>query len=174
MKTLLVDGYNVLRSSGYYSHVTERAPDHTDDAFNAGRDALIADVATFAGREYEATIVFDGAGNPGSTGEPEKVAGIQVIFSPAGVSADSVIEELARKASEKGREILVITSDAATQWTVLGGKVTRMSAAGFANEMQIVQREVQEVSEQQVKKRTLGDRLSPDVRAAMEKMLRKK
>ncbi len=172
VKTLLVDGYNVLRSSGYYSHLTKAVPDHTDDAFNAGREALIADVATYAGREYEATIVFDGGGNPTSTGEAEKIAGINVIFSPTGVSADSVIEELASKAAAKGREVLVVTSDAATQWTVLGGNVTRMSAAGFALEMQVVEQEVMEASEKQVSKRTLGDRLSPDVRAAMERIVK--
>jgi predicted RNA-binding protein with PIN domain len=172
MKTLLVDGYNVLRSTRAYSHLTREAPDHTHDAFNSARESLISDVATFAGREFDATIVFDGAGNPGSTGEATAVAGVQVIFSPAGVSADSVIEQLARAAVERSREVLVVTSDAATQWTVLRGKVTRMSAAGFTQEMSAVRREVAEAAEQQASKNTLAARLNPTAREALERLVR--
>ncbi|MDR1183890.1 MAG: NYN domain-containing protein [Coriobacteriales bacterium] len=172
MKVLLVDGYNVLRSSGAYSHLTEGMPDHTHDAFNLARQTLVTDVATFAGREYEATVVFDGGGNPQSSGEPREVAGIHVIFSAAGTSADSVIEGLAREAVERGREVLVVTSDAATQWTVLRGKVTRMSAAGFMDEMRGIHREVVEAADAQATKRTLADRLDPTTRVALERLAR--
>ena len=172
MKTLLVDGYNVLRSSSFYAHLTEATPDHTHDDFNAARHVLISDVATFAGRDYDATLVFDGGGNPGSIGEPQSVAGIKVIFSPAGTSADSVIEELAHKAVEQGREVLVVTSDAATQWTILRGKVTRMSANGFAEEMHGIHQGVVEGAEQKVNKRTLADRLDSRTREALERMIR--
>lgn len=169
---MLVDGYNVLRSGGAYAHLMEGMPDHTHDAFNLARQTLVTDVATFAGREYEATVVFDGGGNPQSTGEPRGVAGIKVIFSPAGVSADSVIEELARAAVERGGEVLVVTSDAATQWTVLRGKVTRMSAAGFVDEMRGIHREVSEAADAQVSKRTLASRLAPATREILERMAR--
>ena len=171
-KTLLVDGYNVLRSSGYYSHLTETMPDHTHDVHNAGRQALISDVATYAGRDFEATIVFDGAGNPESTGVVHSIAGIDVIFSPAGVSADSVIEELAHKAIMKGAEVLVVTSDAAMQWTILRNKVTRMSALGFTEEMHGVYREALESAEKQANKRTLGERLDDKTRQALESLAR--
>jgi predicted RNA-binding protein with PIN domain len=174
MKVLLVDGYNVLRSSELYSHLTRETPDHTHDAFNLARQTLLTDVATFAGRAYEATVVFDGGGNPLSTGEPRVVAGIRVIFSPAGVSADSVIEERAHAAVGRGREVLVVTSDAATQWTVLRGKVTRMSAAGFADEMRSVQQELAEAAAQQVNKRTLAQRLDPRIRETLERLARGK
>ena len=174
MKTLLVDGYNVLRSSDAYAHLTEAMPDHTHDAFNTARQALIADVATFAGHDYQATVVFDGAGNPGSTGEPSLEAGITVVFSPAGISADSIIEKLAHRAVEQGNEVVVVTSDATMQWTILRGKVTRMSAAGFASEMQGIQREVKEAAERQMNKRTLGDRLDSKTREALERLAREK
>ncbi|MDR2106166.1 MAG: NYN domain-containing protein [Coriobacteriales bacterium] len=172
MKLLLVDGYNVLRSSDLYSHLTREMPDHTHDAFNRARQALLGDVATFAGREYEATVVFDGGGNPLSTGEPRDVAGVCVIFSPAGTTADSVIEGLARTAVEQGREVLVVTSDAATQWTVLRKRVTRMSAAGFADEMRRIRQEVTETAEQQVGKTTLAQRLDARTRETLERLAR--
>jgi predicted RNA-binding protein with PIN domain len=100
------------------------------------------------------------------------VAGIRVLFSPAGVSADSVIEELARAAAGQGREVLVVTSDAATQWTVLGRKVTRMSAAGFADEMQGIRRDIEDAVCVRTDKRTLAGRLDEDVRTALERMAR--
>jgi predicted RNA-binding protein with PIN domain len=172
MKILLVDGYNVLRGSGAYSHLIREAPDHTYDIFNVARQALINDVAVFASGEYEATVVFDGGGNPQSTGEPSKIAGVRVIFSPANTSADSVIEELARAASEQGRGVLVVTSDAATQWTVLHRKVIRMSAAGFVDEMRGIRQELVEAAGQQTHKHTLGNRLDAVTREALERMAR--
>jgi predicted RNA-binding protein with PIN domain len=174
MKVLLVDGYNVLRSSNYYSHLTQRAPDHTDDPFNAARQALISDVATFAGRDYQATLVFDGGGNPLSTGDAESIAGIEVVFSPSGTSADSVIESLARQAVEQGREVLLVTSDAATQWTALRGQLTRMSAAGFAQEMHGIAEDLEDAIQQPGKgsKRVLADRLDSATREKLERMIR--
>lgn len=175
MKVLLVDGYNVLRSSGQYVHLVRETPDHTHDVFNSARQALVTDVATFAGREYEATVVFDGAGNPQSTGDSRELAGVRVIFSAAGVSADTVIEELACKAAGQGKEVVVVTSDAATQWTVLRGKVTRMSAVGFAQEMQGIHQELTEAHDsQQLPKTTLSGRLDSSTRAALERMARGK
>jgi predicted RNA-binding protein with PIN domain len=172
MKVLLVDGYNVLRSSGLYSHLRDVSPDYTHDAFNLARQTLISDVATFAGREYEATIVFDGGENPQSTGEPQAVAGLQVIFSPWGTSADSVIERHARTAVERGKTVVVVTSDAATQWTVLGDRVIRMSAVGFAEEMRAVRQELTEAAEQQIAKQTLAQRLDPATREQLERIAR--
>jgi predicted RNA-binding protein with PIN domain len=63
------------------------------------------------------------------------VAGITVVFSRYGLEADSVIEGLARAARERGDEAVVVTSDAQTQWTVMGGGVGRMSSAEFSGEL---------------------------------------
>ena len=85
-KLLIVDGCNVLRSGSRY----RRAPDedYTDDTFNAAREKLINDVVNYAGRDYKAVIVFDGAKNEFSNGEAEKIGGVRIVFSPAGQSAD--------------------------------------------------------------------------------------
>ena len=129
-KMLIVDGYNVLRSGYRYRAASEE--DYTDDFFNKARDTLINDVVNFAGREYKAVIVFDGAKNQYSEGRPETVGGVQIIFSPAGQSADKVIEKLAHDARERMVEALVVTSDATIQDTVFGGGIDRMSAEGFS------------------------------------------
>lgn len=128
MRTLLVDGYNVIRQTPPYSQLAETELD-------TARAALVSDVAAFADREFSATVVFDGHLNPRSDGVPHRVAGITVIFSRYGRDADSVIESLAREARERGDEAVVVTSDAQTQWVVLGGSVARMSSAEFAGEL---------------------------------------
>lgn len=130
---LIVDGYNVLRSGSRYAHIEK--PDYTDDRFNAAREALINDVIDYAGRDTRAIIVFDGAFNEYSRGEVESIGGIQIMFSPAGQSADRVIEKLAHDARERDIDTVVVSSDASIQETVFGSLVVRMSAEGFCREM---------------------------------------
>ena len=175
---MLVDGYNVIRAGSRYLHLAEQTPDHSQDAFNAAREALLSDVASFAGREYKATVVFDGAGNPSSAGERKTFGTVEYLFSPHRVSADTVIEELAHKAVQKGKEVLVVTSDATLQWTVFGHKVVRMSAAGFCEEMQAIRQSLDEISCQDsnfiARKTTLGERIDAEVAAKLEELTRKK
>jgi len=184
-RILIVDGYNVLRSSGVYAGageaervatgIAEEAAafeDYTHEHFNVAREALINDVAVFAHRRYDPTIVFDGAGNPSSTGERTKVAGVSVIFSAAGVCADATIEELVHKAVGAGRDVLVVTSDATLQWTVLGASVTRMSAPGFADEVRGIKNATVDEVRQVPHKNTLGERLDEETRLRLARMAR--
>lgn len=92
-------------------------------------------MVNYAGRDMGAIVVFDAADNELSQGSRTKIGGVQVIFSPAGQSADKVIEKLAYDAGKRGVETMVVTSDAAIQDTVFGGGVDRMSADGFSHEM---------------------------------------
>lgn len=173
MKVVLVDGYNVIRSTELYAHIA--GDDFTaGPGFNAAREALIADVAVAVQGEADATIVFDGGGNVRSDGETVHVAGIKVIFSKAGQTADSTIEILARQARERGDEVIVITSDAQTQWTVMGESVTRVSSAGFAREMDHINASWREKNPELKTKNTLGERVSPDVAAKLSDFVRKK
>lgn len=132
-KLLIVDGYNVLRSGTRYRTIA--GPDYTDDAFNRAREALINDVVNYSGRDWKAIIVFDGGGNAFSQGKDESIGGIRIMFSPAGFSADRVIERLAHDARVRMIETLVVTSDATIQNTVFGDGVDRMSADGFCREI---------------------------------------
>ena len=134
-RILIVDGFNVLRSGSRYAQIAAPTPDWDHDAFNRAREALINDVACYAGREWKATVVFDGGGNVESTGDTVKVGGVSVVFSPAGMAADSIIEKLAHEGRLAGYEVLVVSSDATIQDTVFGLGVDRMSAEGFSREM---------------------------------------
>lgn len=168
-RLLIVDGYNVLRSGSRYRHLTDL--DYTDDAFNAARETLINDVIAFAGKEYAATIVFDGGRNAYSTGEERSVGGVGIIFSPEGSSADKVIEKLAHDARERGIETMVVSSDATIQDTVFGGGVDRMSADGFSREMEMLADEVRcDESPQISEKNTVAGRVDAETLAKLKKL----
>lgn len=168
-RILIVDGFNVLRSGSRYKNLSLNMPDYDHDWFNRAREMLINDVVNYAGREYRATVVFDGGGNEESTGEGRKVGGVNVVFSPAGSSADKVIEKLAFEGRENGFEVMVVTSDATIQDTVFGLGVDRMSAEGFSLEIDryyhdAVLDEKPKVSQ----KRTVAERINPDTLAKLK------
>lgn len=167
-KLLIVDGYNVLRSGERYK-TTAFGPDYTDDAFNTARERLINDVVNFAGRDWRAIIVFDGAKNEFSTGETQTIGGVRIMFSPAGQSADKVIEKLAHDARERMVETLVVTSDATIQDTVFGGGVDRMSANGFSRAVAVNAHEFHlDESPKTAVKNTVAERLGGDTVAKLK------
>ena len=141
-KLLIVDGYNVLRSGSRYKRIT--SPDYTDDAFNTARARLI-------------------------NGEVQTVGGIQIMFSPAGQSADKVIEKLAHDARERMVEALVVTSDATIQDTVFGGGIDRMSAEGFSHEVAMYYDEARlDETPKVARKNTVADRIPADTLAKLK------
>ncbi len=173
-RLLLVDGYNVLRSGARYRDLRERGdkagpnPDYDHDRFNRAREALINDVVAYAGSDFDAVIVFDGANNEYSDGSAEKIAGVRVVFSRAGDSADKVIEKMAWEARARGVGTLVVTSDASIQNTVFGGGVDRMSADGFSRAVALHVHESRLEDEPAVSvKNTVAERLDPAVRAKL-------
>lgn len=168
-KFLIVDGYNVLRSGSRYKHNADS--DYTDDAFNSARDRLINDVVSFAGHEWRAIVVFDGAYNAFSTGKTQTVGGVHIMFSPAGQSADKVIEKLAHDARLRQVETLVVTSDATIQDTVFGGGVDRMSSDGFSREVATYYDEVRlDETPKVAHKNTIAGRISPETLAKLKQL----
>lgn len=168
-KLLIVDGYNVLRSGSRYQRIDD--PDYTDDWFNAARDALVNDVINFAGREWRAIVVFDGGGNANSAGEAQTVGGVRIVFSPAGQSADKVIEKLAHDARERQVETLVVSSDATIQDTVFGFGIDRMSAEGFSRELGTYYEEARLDDAPRVsKKNTVAERIPADTLVKLMRM----
>ncbi|MFA5843772.1 MAG: NYN domain-containing protein [Coriobacteriia bacterium] len=127
LRRLIVDGYNVIHADASYRDLAERDLD-------TARARLVEDVAAFAAGAFRATVVFDGAGRSAPDEGVHHVAGVAVVFSRGGADADTVIESLARRARERGEGAVVVTSDAQTQWAVMSGSTTRMSAAEFVRE----------------------------------------
>lgn len=166
MRILIVDGYNVVRNVASYQRLL------ADVDLDAARAALVSDVAAYAQGTYRATVVFDGTENPHSTGVPHETAGIRVIFSAHGIDADATIASLARAARDRGDEVVVVTSDANLQWTVLGMGCVRTSAAEFASELSVHTTETAEHAPSGSLKGTFADRLPVDVRDRLSRWAR--
>jgi predicted RNA-binding protein with PIN domain len=117
MRDLFVDGYNVLHALPRYRGLL------ANDAASA-RGRLVDDLASFSVGSWRTTVVFDCGAEVRTA---DGVQGVEVVYAPAGVEADTVIESLTRSARDRGDDAVVVTGDAAMAWTVLGRGVTRMS-----------------------------------------------
>lgn len=162
MERLIVDGYNLIFSDASYATL---AADDLDGA----RARLVEDVAAYCRGEARGTIVFDGGGNPASDGTPHHIAGVLVMFSRAGETADSVIEGLASRARDRGERAVVVTSDAATQWVVMGGSVTRVSSAEFGAMLSAGAQDWASDVPPAGRRGALQERIAPEVRAALSR-----
>jgi predicted RNA-binding protein with PIN domain len=163
-RRLIIDGYNLLLGAPRFAADVERDID-------TARDRLIAELGARAAEGQDVTIVFDGAGNPFSDGEPRPVGGVTVIYSRAGTDADSVIESLAAAAREVGEETEIVTSDVATRWTSVGARVIVTRAASFADELAADDSAWRSEGHEAARGRaTLSDRIDDGVRARLDRM----
>lgn len=161
-RVMIVDGYNVIRSSARYLGLSRRDLD-------AARARLVSDVSAISGTAH-AVVVFDGASNPESDGQPQEIAGVEVVFSAYGKDADSVIEAMAGSYREKGSEVDVVTSDAQTQWVVLGQGAHRISSAQFSEMVDTDEEDRLDRNPAGGMRSTLEDRVPASVRQALSRM----
>ena len=183
---LVVDGYNVIYGTTRYqglidehagagaladvAHLSRDPYGH--DPFGRAREALLADVAAYAQGSYDPVIVYDAAGNLSDARPDFSAAGVRVIFSRTGESADTVIERLVTKARHENRDVLLVTSDNTIRFTVGGVPVTSISSQLLATNISAVVDDAEDAREQRSHSRmTLEDRLSPDQREKLNKLL---
>ena len=183
---LLVDGYNVIYGTMPYQQLIDehagagalsdmahlsRDP-YGHDPFERAREALVTDVAAYAQGSYEPVIVFDAAGNLSEERPDLSRAGVRVVFSRTGESADAVLERLAVRARKANRDVLLVTSDNTIKFTVGGVPITTVSSQLLARDLAITSRDI-EVSRQERSygHMTLEDRLSPEAREKLWKLL---
>lgn len=155
-RTLIIDGYNVLLSNSAYCVLVE-------DDLDAARGRLVSDVAALSQGTADAIVVFDGARNPRSDGAVHDIAGVKVIFSQYGVDADTVIEQEATAQRAEGRDVTVVTSDAQTQWAVMGAGVVRMSSDEFVREVVQQREEHSHTTVSGIRRSTVSERVDPQV-----------
>ena len=167
---LVVDGYNVIfKSERYTSLMDETNP---GDPFEAAREKLIGDVAAYAQGRYETVVVFDAAGNVSPDRPNLPKAGVNVVFSETGESADSVIERLVTSARRQPREVTVITSDNTIRATVGGVPVTRISSDVLVRDVDDIVADVERAREERSHHHlTVEDRLDPKTREKLNKLL---
>jgi len=145
----------------------------TTEQWDTARAALINHVASYAKPGFNATVVFDGTRNPNPDRDPVTLAGVTVLFSPYGATADALIERLVRQAREHGQEVEVVTSDMLVQWTAIGEGVIRRSAAEFADVLQHGYSEWERERDAPAARVLLEDRLSPEGRSLLEQIRRR-
>lgn len=168
---LVVDGYNVIyKSARYLARMDETAD---GDPFEQARDLLVADVAAYAKGRYEPVIVFDAAGNVSPERPDLSKAGVRLVFSPAGESADTVIERLVTEARLAPQAVTVVTSDNTIRATVGGIPVTRVSSDVLATNMDALDVEYRQANaERQTQHMRLEDRIDPAAREKLWRLLR--
>lgn len=161
---LIIDGYNVM-----YAHPEYGALARTD--IDAARARLVSDLTALTSTDDRVTVVFDGGGNPHSDGAPHHIGGLTVLFSPAGQTADTVIEALAQRAREREEEVIVVTSDGATRDAVRAGSVSIRSADSFIGDIDGARRAASEAS-RPTRRSTLSERIDPSVGAVLARWAR--
>src|SRR5262245_38478952 len=110
---ILVDGYSLLHQWPEVAPGTSR--------FSAtARDALVQKLTAYRDATgTPITIFFDGSGAPPGTPKPASTPDVEILFSPAGVTADQMIERVAYRLRSFG-DVLVVTDDHAERDTVIG------------------------------------------------------
>ncbi len=167
---LVVDGYNVIFKGERYTSLMDESD--AADPFEAARERLVSDVAAYAQGRYEAVVVFDAAGNVSPDRPNLPKAGVRVVFSETGESADSVIERLVTTARRQPREVTVITSDNTIRATVGGIPVTRVSSDVLVHDVNEIAREVEREREERSHHRlTVEDRLDSETREKLNRLL---
>lgn len=166
---LVVDGYNVIFKGGRYASLMD---EDADDPFVRARELLISDVAAYAHGRYDAVVVFDAAGNVSPERPNLSRAGIGVIFSARGETADDVIERLVTGARLQPREVSVVTSDKTIRATVGGVPVTRISSDVLVHDVGEMNADMRRACEERSHQRlTIADRLDPQTRARLDALL---
>jgi predicted RNA-binding protein with PIN domain len=119
---LIIDGYNLL-------HQTDELAGMLPTDMQSARHRLVRLVEeTARSMARQTTLVFDG--RESGSDEALRSSGMEVFFSPANLSADTVIERLVCKHPTPGK-ILVVTSDRAELDTVSGAGAHTMSSEEF-------------------------------------------
>jgi predicted RNA-binding protein with PIN domain len=122
---LIIDGYNLLHQVPEFSELM-------NSDIHLARQRLVRLVEKTAQRMApQTTIVFDGKESGQDTSLTTRH--LEVYFSPANLSADTIIERLVCR-YENPEKILVVTSDHAEHETVASAGACVMSSQEFTAE----------------------------------------
>ncbi|MGO8947809.1 MAG: NYN domain-containing protein [Ktedonobacterales bacterium] len=104
-RTILVDGYNVIRNIPGLAAAERVSLQH-------GRETLLKQIAArYRHTPHRVMVVFDGNGPVESTHPLPGLARGQVIYSRAGESADQVIRRLGEQEQAAGADCVAVSDD---------------------------------------------------------------
>lgn len=170
MKTIFVDGYNVINS---WQGLREINTGSLENSRLKLIDILL-NYGTY--NDYKIFLVFDGHLQPKSLEKREKISKVLiVVFTKEGETADSFIERYVNKIGRRF-EVLVVTSDSLEQQLIFQRGAVRMSSIEFYHEVKNVEDNIRNESESNhfEKRYTLEERLDKETAEKLEKMRRNK
>lgn len=140
----IVDGYNVIFS-------WEGLKRFSDENFDGARHMLMDILSNYRGyRECELVLVFDGYKVKGNEGERFDYHGIHVVYTKENETGDMYIEKLIEEIG-KNDSVKVVTSDNLIQVAALRSGVLRMSANEFREEIDWVEKHIEQTIEERCK-----------------------
>jgi len=165
---LLVDGYNIINAWDDLKKMMAADLAHA-------RAKLIDILGNYqAVRGVRVIVVFDAHLVRGGAGSRENEAGVDVIYTTEGETADMLIEKLVGQFGENDR-VTVATSDWTQQRFVFGKGAVRLSARELAQEIMSVWTEAQRhLGDSRNHDRTLREHLDDRVKAILEKIRRQR
>lgn len=167
MRTLFVDGYNVINSWPNLKKVKEYS-------YESSRLQLIAILQNYlAFKGYKIFIVFDAQLVKGSIQKKERQGNLVVVFTKEGETADSYIERMVNNIG-RNIEVCVITSDSLEQQITFQRGATRMSSIEFYHEVISTQKKIEtEIEKKYLEKRNwLEERIDEKTLKELEKIRR--
>lgn len=100
-----------------------------------GRAALLERLKAYKKlKAWPITVVFDAGAGYHLSEKTENVAGIKVVYSPAGQTADQVIMRLARR---QGSQAVVVTSDQALARAAEASGATTIASPDFEQRLEM-------------------------------------
>ena len=133
----LVDGYNIIFA---WEELRSLAEINMDSA----RDRLMDICCNFQGYHGATLIlVYDAYKVKGNPGSVQKYHNIYVVYTKEAETADQYIEKTVHKIGKK-YDVTVATSDALEQMIIWGEGALRLSAMGFLEEVENVNRRMRE------------------------------
>ena len=170
MKTIFVDGYNVVNS---WPDLKQRK----DFSFEAARQTLIDKLHNYGVfKACKIVLVFDAHKVMGNLEKKEEVnKNISVIFTKDGETADNYIEKQVNSLGRK-HEIVVVTSDSLEQQTIFQRGAVRMSSLEFYNEVVKVEKSIKIKSDKNksINRKSISDNIDEDTAKILEEIRRGK
>ncbi|MDE7274402.1 MAG: NYN domain-containing protein, partial [Lachnospiraceae bacterium] len=137
---LLVDGYNIIFA---WKELNDLAKINIDSA----RDKLMDIMCNYQGyKNVNLILVFDAYKVHGGQGSVLKYHNIYVVYTREAETADQYIEKVTNQIGKK-HDVTVATSDRLEQMIVWGQGAKRLSAKGLRDEIEQIDREIKEKSE---------------------------
>lgn len=168
MKTIFVDGYNVINSWAEL-----RAAKNIN--LEIARQKLIEILQNYATyNNFKLYLVFDAHLKKGSLEKKERIStNIIVVYTKEGETADSYIEKHVNNIGRK-IEVSVVTSDSLEQQLIFQRGATRMSSLEFYHEVKGNEERIKNKLNKirNSNKSTLEERLDKDILEILEKIRR--